>query len=320
MIGILQNYCWHISGDGKLEAVKLSSTLKNVTDNVEGENSFWENYTTNTITGVAVYDTSENLVQVVGTDTNVYKIVGNIFLLNQTAENITTICTNILNQLDDIQYVPTELSLIESDLTYKLGDYLQTDSGNTYIFKNSLSGSLFVNQRTTATANGANLSDDVEGVNESLIEGQKISRIEKNIDGIEAEIADMGTAMSTLISITAGKVVLKATSGTSVTEVTIGSLNTVGQQSVFQVSAQNIDITANEAINFLSGGDINLQGKNITLSTTNGNFGVTSAGALTCKTGNIGGWDITSTSIGKEITVTESGNSVKYRPYLNAPS
>jgi hypothetical protein len=69
------------------------------------------------------------------------------------------------------------------------------------------------------------------------------------------------------IAMTNNQIVMKVDSNGNLVEVALGANASTG--SVFSVKAQNIDMTASEAINFLAGGNINLSGKNISISSDN---------------------------------------------------
>lgn len=57
------------------------------------------------------------------------------------------------------------------------------------------------------------------------------------------------------------------------------------------------------------------------LTATGANIsGTITTSAITVTGGTVGGWTINETQIRKEVTVTESGTSVTYRPMLNAPA
>jgi len=295
LISVLQNFCFHIDGNGNAEYITLSNTVAHtITPTlIEGENCEWENYTTNEITGVAVYDTADNFVQLVGTDANPYKIVGNIFLLGMSAEDIDIYCGNILDTLSQIQYVPCAIKMIESDLSFKLGDYVETDKGNTYILQNSLNNVWFIDQTITAPAHGADLNPEIKNYNQSLIEGAKISRIEQTIDSITTEVADLTREVSSQITQQADKLVLQVNNGGVITSLTMGSIVGGGTQNpIFQVSAENIDFIANDSIQ--------LTANSIGIVSTN--FSVTPAGEITSVAGHIGGFDITSDALYSRYT------------------
>lgn len=88
---------------------------------------------------------------------------------------------------------------------------------------------------------------------------------------------------------------------------------------VVQIGADSINLTAEETINFLSGGEINLSGKNISIKSDN--FNVTKDGKMSCKgatidgdvvantltantKGSIAGFDISSNGLSVSVTET----------------
>ena len=103
------------------------------------------------------------------------------------------------------------------------------------------------------------------------------------------------------IELTNNQIVLKVDSNLGLCEVALGV--NASQGSHIQLRADDLSLTANNVIDFLSGGNINMTGKNISISSTN--FSVTSAGVITAKSGLIGNWSI-STS-GLSYSKTESG-------------
>ena len=60
----------------------------------------------------------------------------------------------------------------------------------------------------------------------------------------------------------------------------------------FKVNADNIGLSANDVINLLANGEINLTSKNISIISDN--FSVTKDGKMTCKDANITGTFVTS--------------------------
>lgn len=76
--------------------------------------------------------------------------------------------------------------------------------------------------------------------------------------------------------------------------------------SEFKVGASSIYLTADETIDFLSGGTINMKSKSISI--TSDNFSVTPIGKITAKLGTIGGWNIDNHSIYSSATGGSSGS------------
>lgn len=86
------------------------------------------------------------------------------------------------------------------------------------------------------------------------------------------------------------------------------------------VAAINNDGTSSTVIEAdhisLTGKTINLTSDNVAITTTSGNFGVTTSGYLTAASGNIAGWTINSTTIKNEVSV----DSVKHEAGIYAPT
>ena len=239
MLCQLQNTCPNIRGDGKLEFIKLGTNTVSTSNNLEGLNSKWKDFTTEYITGIGVYDTSENLVQLVGTDTNVYKVVGNIFLLNKTATEITSICTAMLSNMNTIRYTPCELNLVVSDFSHKLGDKITTVNGDAYILEQTLSGSLLVDENIISPAINPTLSGVIDDANDEIVNATKFSKINHTIDEFSSEIYDPATGDSKIQQL-ANKIVLKVDANGNLSKVELGNDPETGQ--TVTIKAQTINI------------------------------------------------------------------------------
>ncbi len=242
MVCTLQAICPNINGDGNMEFILLGIHTHDIRNNTEGLNSIWEDYQTDYITGVGVYDTSDELAQLVGTADNVYKICGNVFLLDKTANEITTICTNLLNSISSISYTPATLKLIMSDMSYNLGDIVYTANGYSIIMQDKLSGSLLVEETISSYANGITLSDDVDDMNDSIINGNKIAQIKKDIDTFTIDYADFKQDTATQFQQTAEKIVMKVDANGNVGVAELGSDEV--DETYMKFKANKVEITS----------------------------------------------------------------------------
>lgn len=113
------------------------------------------------------------------------------------------------------------------------------------------------------------------------------------------------------------EIVLKVDDNGRLATVKLGA--DANEGTVVQIGADSINLTAEETINFLSGGEINLSGKNISIKSDN--FNVTKDGKMSCKgatidgdvvantltantNGSIAGFDISSNGLSVSVTET----------------
>lgn len=154
----------------------------------------FEDYNTVAIDAINIYSTSNDLSQTVKaagvtTPNNAYAISGNIFILSMSATDITTYVGNVLNAINSISYNPASITMILGDLSYSLGQKLTTTrDGITYthyIFSNALSGPQLITQTIECPANGELLNGSVSTQNNSIIEGQRYSKLRQDVDSLE---------------------------------------------------------------------------------------------------------------------------------------
>ena len=185
----------HINRDGVMEYVTLGTTAKNLNNLYEQSNSEWEDNPVNKITGVAVYSTSDTFIQGTGTYDNAYLISGNIFLLNMSATALNNFLVAYFDAIKNIAFTPCKLSLIVSDLSYRLGDKISYNGNTAYIFENELSGVQYVDERITCGGN-ANRSQVVSTINNAMMESNKFSKVEQTIDEFRVEVGATYTTKS----------------------------------------------------------------------------------------------------------------------------
>lgn len=174
------------SGTLRFVSIKPSTApLIDISDNYEQGSSEFEGYTTHPIEKVEIYDYNGNLI---GSsdyenpleDVNIYTISDNLLLFglsgdvqesdedtekNDTgtnsdeSDNDKTAITSeanefakkYLEEIKDIIYKPCTVNAIVSSLDYKLGTYFDTLKGRSIIMKNSMSGTMLVEQELSAS-------------------------------------------------------------------------------------------------------------------------------------------------------------------------
>ena len=190
----LQSVIPHINRSGVLDFITLptSSSFSCDSSAYEGGSVDFEDYTTKPITGIKLYSTSDNLTQEykVGSDNeNAYTISGNIFLLDSDSDSVNTVLKNIYDTISDVVYTPVTMPMIVSDLTYSLGIKYQSSRGYHYIFSQTYSGTLLIEQELKCEASGETREQTASSINNSMIQGKKFSKIEQTIDGISTTVS-----------------------------------------------------------------------------------------------------------------------------------
>lgn len=135
--------------------------------------------------------------------------------------------------------------------------------------------------------------------------------------GLDITSNEAISGVSSAISQLNDEIVLKVDDNGRLATVKLGA--DVNEGTVVQIGADSINLTAEETINFLSGGEINLSGKNISIKSDN--FHVTKDGKMSCKgatidgdvvantltantKGSIAGFDISSNGLSVSVTET----------------
>lgn len=222
----------------------------------EGQNSTFEEYTTDEITGIAFYDSAGELKRVVGDQTNVYPVSVNVFTYDMTTATIDSVGDVMLDYISDFTYKPADIKMIVGSLAYKLGDKVHTNQGTSYILQNSYSGVQLVEETMKCigkkTLGEGTFPQSMES--NVFILNEKISRVVADVEHFETTFADRLTADESTITQTASQVALKVSKGTVSSEIsaeagqiTISSNRLVINSTNFQLAADGT-ITATDAI------------------------------------------------------------------------
>ena len=229
----------------------------------------FEEYMTKYITGINVRTEDDDVGCTVGTAENPYIISGNALLFGKTAAELKPIAENILNVIKDIIYRPNTTEL--NGLPYvEVGDVYSVEKEDvveSYVLSRTLSGIQLL--RDTYEAKGSETrSNNVSDSTELIRTKAKILKIQKDIDGVRIELSDLEEETSSQYEQTNNKIVLKVTDKGNLVQVSLGSDPEKGTE--FKVGANNIELSADEVIELLSGGTINLSaGEGITIEAPN---------------------------------------------------
>ena len=135
--------------------------------------------------------------------------------------------------------------------------------------------------------------------------------------GLDITSNEAISGVSSAISQLNDEIVLKVDDNGRLATVKLGA--DANEGTIVKIGADSINLTAEETINFLSGGEINLSGKNISIKSDN--FNVTKDGKMSCKgatidgdvvantltantRGSIAGFDISSNGLSVSVTET----------------
>ena len=144
----------NINRNGYLEFISLDmSDAEDIRGLYKKADSSFEDFVTQKIDAVSIYGIDSAIAGTTDPTSvakNTYNISGNCIAYGVEEGTETALAQSIYNHIKELQYVPLDVVLISSDLTHNLGDYIQTDNGYSFIFSNSLSGSMLVEQKVSA--------------------------------------------------------------------------------------------------------------------------------------------------------------------------
>lgn len=282
----------------------------------EYRSTTYEEYITMPITCLNIQSTTDDVGVLVGDDlTNPYVITANFLLYGKTAEELQEIGQNILGKIKGITYRPNNTTL--DGLPYmEVGDVFalekKNDSVESYIFSRTLSGIQALID--TYEAKGNYIRANEVSANDEIIQLKgRTLEIKKSVDELSIEMINLEEDTSTKftqtaesiatevrrasraeeelassLELTTGSIVLKVDGYGNIVEASLTADPKEG--SSFKVTAQNIELTADEVLTLLSGGTINLSGKNINIESDN--FSVDESGNVQANSIEITGGSI----------------------------
>ena len=176
----------HFTRTGVLDFVVLDSTVYTpLTDSdYEGENSNFEDFTVDVITGVQYYTSSGEIRYTKGTSVNPYSVSDNLLILGIDDTELATLSTAMLNYISGITYTPASIKMVVGDFTIELGDYIETDIGEFYVFENNYSGPQLIEQ--TISASGSQKKEEVGAEFDT-----NIAVMNENVTGVSEGVTDL---------------------------------------------------------------------------------------------------------------------------------
>lgn len=268
----------------------------NISTSLMYEHPLVEDFFTSNIDGVIIVD-SDGAQVITENNQNPYYVQDNFVIIGQTHETIMALANALLSKISSISYRPINSSKIKGQPYVECGDFISGEVNGygfeAYVFQRDLTGIKAL--RDAYLCKGKEmLENDMNGVTAQLQRLNKTTeRVKTSVQvtekGLESEVkraTDAESELSTRIEQTEQQIVLRVDSETGKI-VQVSLIGDTGSGTEFKVDADNIKLSASDVINLLSGGTINLTGKNIAI--TSDNFSVTKEGKMTCNDANIEG-------------------------------
>lgn len=268
----------------------------NISTSLMYEHPLVEDFFTSNIDGVIIVD-SDGAQVITENNQNPYYVQDNFVIIGQTHETIMALANALLSKISSISYRPINSSKIKGQPYVECGDFISGEVNGygfeAYVFQRDLTGIKAL--RDAYICKGKEmLENDMNGVTAQLQRLNKTTeRVKTSVQvtekGLESEVkraTDAESELSTRIEQTEQQIVLRVDSAAGKI-VQVSLVGDTGSGTEFKVDADNINLSASDVINLLSGGTINLTGKNIAI--TSDNFSVTKEGKMTCNDANIEG-------------------------------
>ena len=169
----------------------------------------YEEYETEGITGVIIKGDSDNVGELAGTKDNPYVISGNPLLYGSTAEKLKGIGQKIYEQIKGYIYRPNTTTL--DGLPYlETGDYFvlikeNSDDIGSFIFSRTLSGVQALKDTYESKGNKLRVNEDVQ-TSELMYLQSRTAKIQKSVDGVSIELANLDENTSSRFEQTASKI------------------------------------------------------------------------------------------------------------------
>lgn len=268
----------------------------NIPTSLMYEHPLVEDFFTSNIDGVIIVD-SDGTQVITENNQNPYYVQDNFVIMGQTHETITALANALLSKMSSISYRPINSSKIKGQPHVECGDFISGEVNGygfeAYVFQRDLTGIKAL--RDAYVCKGKEmLENDMNGVTAQL---QRLNKTTEKVKtsvqvtekGLESEVkraTDAENELSTRIEQTEQQIVLRVDSETGKI-VQVSLIGDTGSGTEFKVDADNINLSASDVINLLSGGTINLTASNINIGSEKTT--ITKDGKLTCEEAEIKG-------------------------------
>lgn len=260
---------------------------------------YYEDYVTKKIDKLIIRQEENDVGCIVGNGDNACIIEDNFLVYGKLEDELTEIAKNTLAVIEEIEYRPITDSEVLGNPCLEVGDairlFTKYEIIETYILNRTLSG--IQGLRDDFSADGEEyFTEKVNDIQTSITQLKgKTNTLERTIEETRSTITDVESGLQSQITQTAGQIVLSVNSKGKIVQVELSADPDSG--SVFSVSADNIELSAEEVISLMAGGNLDLSGKNITI--TSDNFSVNEDGDTSLK----GDVDAKSLAVNTSISV-----------------
>lgn len=237
----------------------------------EFKNTTYEEYIVYSPTCITIKGDSDDYGTTVGDNTsNPYVLSGNILLYGKGVESLQEVGKNILEYLQYVSYKPNTTTL--QGLPYmEVGDMYsldkQNDSVDSYIFSRTLSGVQALSDEYVSKGSEKRTNDPSVNSEITQLQGRTL-KIKKDLDVYSIEMTNIAKNTATKFEQTDSTIVLKVDNNGNLSQVELSGDPNEG--TAFKVKSNNIELSADDVLNLLSGGTIDIQaGDGITISSPN---------------------------------------------------
>lgn len=237
----------------------------------EFKNTTYEEYIVYSPTCITIKGDSDDYGTTVGDNTsNPYVLSGNILLYGKGVESLQEVGKNILEYLQYVSYKPNTTTL--QGLPYmEVGDMYsldkQNDSVDSYIFSRTLSGVQALSDEYVSKGSEKRTNDPSVNSEITQLQGRTL-KIKKDLDVYSIEMTNIAKNTATKFEQTDSTIVLKVDNNGNLSQVELSGDPNEG--TAFKVTSNNIELSADDVLNLLSGGTIDIQaGDGITISSPN---------------------------------------------------
>lgn len=213
----------------------------------------FEDYLSESITGLTIRTDDADVGVTVGTNENVYVITGNFLVYGYNATQLTTAANNALSNMVNRYYKPCTVNAVGNPL-HEVGDGIRISTTYrgivAYILERKLSGIQAL--RDTYSANGEQYyNEQLNSVASQFkqLSGQTL-KIKADVDGIKTSVETLDARESSHFTQTSGQIALKVSKGSVVSEldyemsgidITSNSIH-IGTTGSFTIDSTNFSI------------------------------------------------------------------------------